>query len=94
LGTDAAIQELNPNEIDITKVPSQFDIEDWYSFLYEDRAQPSQRVPQKRESKCLSEVLTVPSLANEYEFQETSTSRHNLFETNNLENNTHDDDNF
>ena len=32
----------------------------------------------------MSEVLTIPSLANEYEFQNTSTSRHNLFETINL----------
>jgi hypothetical protein len=62
--------------------------------LYEDKARPSQHVPQERESKHLSEVLTMPSLANEYEFQETSTSRHNLFETNNLESNTHDDDKF
>jgi hypothetical protein len=41
LGTDAAIQELNPNEIDITKVPSLpswLEIENQYFVLYEERA--------------------------------------------------------
>lgn len=51
MGGDDAIQELNPNEIDITKVPSQLKIEDWYSFLYEDRAQPSQCVPRTSTSR-------------------------------------------
>ena len=36
-----------------------------YFFLYEEEAQPSQRVPRKRESKDLSEVLTMPTSANE-----------------------------
>ena len=36
MGTDDAIQELNPDEIDITKVPSlpfRLEIEDHYFFL-------------------------------------------------------------
>ena len=79
-------------KLSLPRFPSKLEIGDWCSFLYEDRAQLSQRVPRKWESKRLSEVLTMPSLANEFDFQDTSTSRHNHFETNNSENNTHDDD--
>lgn len=44
MGGDDAIQELNPNEIDITKVsflPSRLEIENQYTFLYEEKNQPS-----------------------------------------------------
>jgi hypothetical protein len=42
-------------------------------------AQPFQHVPWKQESKSLSEVLTMPTSANESQFQETSTSSQRPF---------------
>lgn len=59
MGTDEAIQELNSNEVDITKVP--FCVLGWklkiiILFLYEERAQASQHVPQKQFPKSLSEI--------------------------------------
>lgn len=41
----------------------------------------------------MNEVLTVPTFANESQSQETSTSSQSLFERNNLESNSYDDDN-
>lgn len=82
--TDDAFQELNPDEIDITKVPSlpsRLEIKDPYSLLYEEKAQPSQRVPWKRESKSLIEVLPILASIDESQFQETSISSQSLLET-------------
>ena len=48
MGTHDAIQELNSDEINVTKVPSLpswLNIEDHHSYLYEERARPSKRVP-------------------------------------------------
>lgn len=66
---DDAIEDLNPNEINITKVlslPSWLEIEDQYSFLHEERAQPPQCVTRKLESKSLSEVLIILASTNLY----------------------------
>ena len=44
VGTNDAIQELHPDEIAITKVPSlpsQSEMKYLHSFLYEERVQPS-----------------------------------------------------
>ena len=71
---DDAIEQLNPNKIDITKVlslSSWLEIEDQYSFLHLERAQPSQCVPQNWESKSLSEFLTILASTNEPQIQET-----------------------
>ena len=62
MGTNDAIQDLNPNEIDYTKVPSLpswLENEYQYSFMYKEGVQPSRRVPRKHESKSLSEVLSM-----------------------------------
>ena len=92
---DDAIEQLNPNKIDITKVlslSSWLEIEDQYSFLHLERAQPSQCVPQNWESKSLSEVLTILASTNEPQIQETSISSQSFFETNNFKHNTYEDD--
>ena len=72
MGIGDAIQESNSDEVDITKVPSLpswLENEDHYSLLYEEKAPPSQRVPRKRESQGLSEVLTPPTSTYESQFQ-------------------------
>jgi hypothetical protein len=95
MGIDDAIQESNSDEIEITKVPSlpsRLQIEEEYSVMCEEIAQPSQCVPWIWESKSLSEVLTMLASTNESQFQETFISSQSLFETSNLESNTYVDD--
>lgn len=72
MGTGDAIQESNPDEVDITKIPSlpsRVENEDHHSLLYDEKAQPSQRVPRIQISKGLSEVLTTPPSTDESQFQ-------------------------
>ena len=95
MGIDDAIQEPNSDEIEITKIPSLpswLQIEDEYSLMCEEIAQPSQCVPWNRESKSLSEVLTMLASTNESQFQETFVSSQSLFQTSNLKSNTYVDD--
>lgn len=67
---------------------------DKYSFFYEEKAQPSQHLPRKWESKKLSEVLTMSASMNESQCQETCISSQSLYETSNLESNTYEGDDF